>query len=152
MVDASIFAPSVFQCFGRESWYIIYVVCFPAKIGSDEPCTETNTQQVYELFQLLVLPVSLFLFFPPDSSIFFFSFREMMDGPVLLNLMSSFHFLSQLHGWLTVCPKAAVFIIHHAPFWFCRPPTRVMLWKSLVWRMRGYSYAESVLFKLPLRT
>ena len=52
----------------------------------------------------------------PDSSIFFFSFREMMDGPVLLDLMSSFHFLSQLHVWLTVCPKGAVFIVHHAPF------------------------------------
>ena len=34
-----------------------------------------------------------------------------MDGPVLLDLMSSFHFLSQLHGWLTVCPKGAIFIV-----------------------------------------
>ena len=39
-----------------------------------------------------------------------------MASLVLLDLMSAFHFLSQLHGWLMVCPKGAVFTIH--PFDF----------------------------------
>ena len=81
---------------------------------------EMNTKHVYE-FVAAACPAIAFFFsslFSSDSFTFVFSFREMMDGPVLLDLMSSFHFLSQLHGWLTVCPKGAVFIVHHASFDF----------------------------------